>query len=163
MHLGWLTLGLALALAGPVAAEVIEGEGTVVDSDVVEVDGKRVMLFGLESIERNQACRMNGQPWACYAAAARQLEYLVSLGPLTCETEGKADRYGRYLARCAINDKDLGEEFVRSGFAVARPDETDAYIAAEREAKAAKVGLWQGKFDRPTEFRFANGIFVDRP
>ena len=71
--------------------------------------------------------------------------------------------YGRLLARCNINGQSLNEQLVRKGYAVARPSETRDYVAAEAAAKEEKLGLWQGKFLMPAEFRRAAGIFVDRP
>ena len=37
------------------------------------------------------------------------------------------------------------------------------YVAAEAEAKGKKIGLWQGQFMAPSEFRMKAGIFVERP
>jgi endonuclease YncB( thermonuclease family) len=147
----------------PAPAETFSGPVTVVDSDVLSFDGQRVMLFGLESVERNQSCRVDGEPWACYAAAVRQLESMVDLGEVVCAPVGEADQYGRYLGRCTVGGEDLNEAFVRSGFAVARADETRDYVDAEKAAQAEGAGLWQGQFQRPEDYRFSVGIFVDRP
>jgi endonuclease YncB( thermonuclease family) len=76
---------------------------------------------------------------------------------------GEPDVYGRILARCTINGKSLNEQLVRAGWAVARPSETTDYVAAEAAAKKAKLGLWQGQFQPPDQFRMRHGIFVDRP
>ena len=57
----------------------------------------------------------------------------------------------------------LQRQYPNSGYAVARPSETRDYVAAEAAAKEEKLGLWQGKFVMPAEFRRAAGIFVDRP
>lgn len=145
------------------AAETVSGQAVAVDSDVIEVAGRRVMLHGLESVERNQTCRIDGILWECWPAAVRQLEILLSEGPVTCEPVAEPDVYGRLLAHCRLNGKSLNEAFVRSGFAVARADETDAFVAAEKSAEAERIGLWQGEFMRPTDFRTSVGILVDRP
>lgn len=158
--------GVALLLAwigAAQAAEPVTGQAVAVDSDVIEVAGRRVMLFGLESVERNQTCQVNGVLWECWPAAVRQLEILLSDGPVTCDAVGEPDVYGRLLGRCRLNGESLNEAFVRSGFAVARADETDEYVAAEKSAEAERIGLWQGEFMRPTDFRTSVGILVDRP
>jgi endonuclease YncB( thermonuclease family) len=158
-----IAAALAAVTAQTAPAETFSGPVTVVDSDVLSFDGQRVMLFGLESVERNQSCRIDGTPWACYAAAVRQLETMVSLGEVVCTAVGEADRYGRYLGRCMVGGEDLNEAFVQSGFAVARPDETEDFVAAEKAAEEEGAGLWQGEFQRPDDYRFSVGIFVDRP
>jgi endonuclease YncB( thermonuclease family) len=143
-------------------SEVITGEARVIDSDVLDFDGQRVMLYGLESVERGQTCSIEGTMWECYPAAVRQLETLADLGPVTCE-QVEVDMYRRWLAYCEVGGESLNEAFVASGFAVARPDETDRFVAAEKAAEAAKIGLWQGEFQRPADYRTAAGILVDRP
>jgi endonuclease YncB( thermonuclease family) len=55
------------------------------------------------------------------------------------------------------------KKLVSQGFAIARTNESTDYVAAEAAAKEKKLGLWQGQFVRPTDFRRTAGIFVDRP
>ena len=149
--------------AAPVAANQITGPAEAVDSTVIEVNGQRIMLFGIDSVMRKQNCTVDGKVWQCWAAAVRDLQTLVDQGPATCEVIGEPDVYGRLLARCGINGQSLNEQLVRRGYAVARPSETTEYVAAEAEAKEKKLGLWQGQFQRPSEFRTKAGIFVDGP
>ena len=157
-------LSLAMVVfAGRVEANQIAGPANAVDSTVIEVNGRRIMLFGIDSVMRKQNCAIDGKVWQCWAAAVRALEILVDQGPVTCDVIGEPDVYGRLLARCSITGQSLNEQLVRKGYAVARPSETTDYVAAEAAAKEEKLGLWQGKFVMPAEFRRAAGIFVDRP
>lgn len=157
-------LALMLAIwAIPVEAQQISGSASVIDSTVIEIDGHRIMLFGVDSVMRKQLCTADGKPWQCWPAAVRDLQTLVYRGPAVCDPVGEPDVFGRILARCAINGQSLNEELVRRGYAVARPNETTDYVAAEAEAREAKRGLWQSQFMLPSDFRRAAGIFVDRP
>lgn len=157
-------LALAIALfATPVAASEITGPAKAVDAGVIEIDGKRIMLFGIDSIVRKQSCMLDGKPWPCWESSVRDLQTLVDQGPATCEVVGNPDPYGRLLARCTINGQSLNEQLVRRGYALARPRESQDYLAAEADAKAKKLGLWQGQFMRPSDFRTRAGIFVERP
>jgi len=158
-----LVFFLAAMAATPVQAKEIVGPAKAVDSATVEIDGQRIMLFGIDSVMRKQNCTLDGKVWPCWEAAVRDLQTLVDQGPATCEVVGDPDVFGRVLARCAINGESLNEELVRRGYAVARPSETQDYVAAERAARESKVGLWQGQFQAPAEFRRSRGIFVDRP
>jgi endonuclease YncB( thermonuclease family) len=146
-----------------VEANEITGPATAVDSTVIAINDQRIMLFGIDSVMRKQSCTIGGKVWQCWAAALRNLEILVDQGPVTCETVGEPDVYGRLLARCNVNGESLNEQLVRAGWAIARHSETVDYVAAEAEAKEKKRGLWQGEFMMPDAFRRAAGIFVDRP
>jgi len=159
-----VVLSLALMLcAAPLAAEEITGSAKVIDSTTIAINGRRIMLFGVDSVMRQQNCTLNGKIWQCWAAAVRALEILLDRGPVTCEPVGEPDVYGRLLARCDIDGESLNDQFVRGGYAIARRSETTEYVAAETEAKQKKLGLWQGEFMMPDEFRRAAGIFVERP
>jgi endonuclease YncB( thermonuclease family) len=157
-----LSLVMAMVVTS-VEASQIAGPANAVDSTVIEVNGQRVMLFGIDSVMRKQNCTIDGKIWQCWAAAVRALEILVDQGPVTCDVIGEPDVYGRLLARCNINGQSLNEQLVRKGYAVARPSETADFVAAEAAAKEEKLGLWQGKFLMPAEFRRGAGIFVERP
>lgn len=157
-------LSAAIALfAVQAEAREITGPATAVDSTIIEIGGQRVILFGVDSVMRKQPCSLGGKPWSCWEAAVHELQTLVAKGPATCETVGEPDPFGRVLGRCTINGQSLNEQFVRSGFAVARPSESKDYVAAEADAKQKKLGLWQGQFMRPSDFRRAAGIFVEHP
>lgn len=155
-----------IAVAGSAAAQVgepIAGEATVVDSDALRVDGKSLLLWGIESVERPQFCTIDGHSWACYEAAVRSLQTIVGVADVTCTPEGEPDGYGRILVTCFVDGINVNEALVRAGFALAKRDETEAYVAAEDAAKAEGIGLWQGEFIHPAEFRLMSAIRVDRP
>jgi len=154
---------MTVVWATPTIADQIIGPAKAVDSTVIEINGKRIMLFGIDSVMRKQGCTIGGKIWQCWTSAVRDLQTLLDQGPATCEVVGEPDIYGRLLARCTINGQSLNEQFVRRGYAVARPSETKEYVAAEAAAKEEKVGLWRGEFMMPDAFRRAAGIFVERP
>jgi len=154
---------VAVLLATPADADPINGPAKAVDPTVIDINGRRIMLFGIDSVMRKQNCTIDGKVWQCWPVAVRNLEILLDQGPATCEATGEPDVFGRILARCTINGQSLNEQLVRKGWAVARPSETTDYVAAEAAAREAKLGLWQGQFQMPAAFRRAAGIFVERP
>ena len=157
-----LTAAVAL-FAITAEARTITGGAKAIDSTMIEIGDQRIMLFGVDSVMRKQSCALDGKMWACWPAAMQELQSLLDRGPAACETVGDPDVYGRVLARCTVDGENVNEQFVRSGFAVARPSETKDYVAAEAEAKEKKAGLWAGQFMPPGDFRRATGIFVERP
>jgi endonuclease YncB( thermonuclease family) len=144
-------------------AAQITGRAKAIDSTTIQIGDKRVMLFGIDSVMRKQLCVLDGKPWQCWAVVVKGLQGLLDQGPLTCDVVGEPDVFGRLLARCSVNDQNVNEELVSQGFAIARTNESTDYVAAEAAAKEKKLGLWQGQFVRPTDFRRTAGIFVDRP
>lgn len=155
-----------LATAGAATAQEpapIVGTATVVDSDGLRVGDKSIMLWGIESMERPQTCTIDGQTWQCYAAAVRALETIALVGEVSCLPVGQPDPYGRILATCFVGDVNINEALVRAGFALAKRDETLDYVAAEEAAHAEGIGLWQGTFMLPSDFRRSHAIFADRP
>jgi endonuclease YncB( thermonuclease family) len=154
----------ALIAATPASfALTITGAGEVLDSDLIRVNGYRLYLFGVESVEFGQGCEIRGQLWDCFPAAVRALQTIVAEGPLTCDILSGPNFLDEAIARCMVNGQDVAERLVRAGFAVAIPSETDAYVAAMNDAQARAVGLWQGPFAPPAEWRAAAGILADRP
>jgi len=134
------------SLDGPPLTGTVE---RVSDGDTIDVAGQRIRLPGIDAPEWNQICRTAaGGSWDCGKAAAGRMRELTRNQTLSCRPEGH-DRYGRLLAVCRVGKVDIAEALVADGLAVA----TDSYLGAESEARRARRGLWQGQFDRPTEWR----------
>ena len=57
------------------------------------------------------------------------------------------------LGRCYMRDMDIAEWVVRSGYAMADRDQSDAYVVAEDHAREAETGIWAGPFVTPAEWR----------
>ncbi|HYZ21981.1 MAG TPA: thermonuclease family protein [Rhodopila sp.] len=121
------------------------------------------MLFGVDSVMRKQVCLLDQKPWPCWSAAVKALQALLAAGPAVCDTVGDADVFGRWLARCKVNDQSVNEALVAQGFAVARTTESSDYVSAQNAAKQKRLGLWQGQFVPPEQFRRAAGILMERP
>lgn len=159
-----LLMVLALAIGTAQAAESqISGSGKAIDSTIIQINEQRIMLFGIDSVMRKQACKLDGKPWQCWPAAVQDLQTLLNEGRVTCDVVGEPDVYGRMLGRCSVNGQSVNEQLVIRGFAVARISESKDYVAAESDAKEKKLGLWRGEFVPPSKFRRSVGIAVDRP
>jgi endonuclease YncB( thermonuclease family) len=139
------------------AASPISGRATVVDGDTVAVEGtkQRIRLYGVDTPEGQQMCNdAAGKRYLCGSKAADFLSNLIGRnGRLTC-SEIDRDRYGRIVAECSRGDVIVNAELVRSGWALEYKAYSDGrYSDEEREARAAKIGLWQGTFVEPAKWR----------
>src|SRR5690242_18925541 len=101
-----------------------------VGSDRLTVNGTTFQLNGMDAVELQQSCFVDGQSWACGAAATRALQTLVDGATVTCTpTGGQSDNAP--LAVSSTQGPYIGETMVIVGCAVANPFQSDAYVAAE--------------------------------
>lgn len=156
IHPAWLSAIAALAFAtggAAVAQERVAGRAQIIDGDSFEIGSKGVRLFGVDAPEGRQSCtRSNGSSWRCGEAAAAELRRLVGSRDVVC-TRRDEDTYGRIVAVCRVGNVDLGAALVRAGLAVAYRRYSDDYVDEERQAQAARRGLWAGQFVAPEEYR----------
>ena len=81
-----LLLTVMVTLATPVEADEITERANAVDSTVIEVDGQRIMLFGIDSVMRKQSCTIGGKIWQCWTSAMRGLQTMLDQWPVTSIT-----------------------------------------------------------------------------
>ena len=148
-------------LAAAVQSQELAGMATAVNADHLEINGVTFALFGIDAPEPDQAgaCFAGRRFYGCYDNALRQLETLLSFGPVTCTPAEEPGLLGVPYMICTAFGEDIGEEMVLSGFAFAFRQQTDRYVEAEESARAAGVGLWQPgiRFDPPWDWRVLMG------
>ncbi len=136
----------------PVPAATLEGRARVVDGDTLELDGRRVRLFGIDAPELNQTCDRGGVAWTCGEAARSALGRMVSGKRLVCGVRD-IDRYGRDVAICSVGGRDVGALMVRQGMAVAHRRYSDMYVTEEAAARAEGAGIWASAHVAPETHR----------
>jgi endonuclease YncB( thermonuclease family) len=134
------------------STKLLQGRAYAAGPDSLRIVGATVRLTGIEAPESEQRCGKSGRSWRCGEAAAAALYRLVNGRTVSCALSGD-DGAGRRLAQCAIGKKDIGAELVRQGHVFADGTILARYAAQEREARAAKLGLWSGDIERPAAFR----------
>lgn len=77
---------------------------------------------------------------------------MISGSEVTCQ-ERDTDRYGRIVAVCHARTDDVNATMVLTGLALAYRRYSYDYVAAEATAKAARRGLWAGRFVEPWDWR----------
>lgn len=141
-----LVLGGASIEARTAPSIVVSGTARIVDGDTIDVGEQRVRLEGIDAPELSQTCPgryVGGHlgPWKCGQSAAAVLAILIDTRPVTCK--GHAfDRYGRLIASCSGNGREINREMVRLGQAWAYIKYSASYVSEERLAREAKVGIW---------------------
>lgn len=112
---------------------------SVRDGDTLEVmrGGKavRVRLWGVDCPELAQA----------FGPRAKQRTSDLAFGREVRVTVVDRDRYGRLVVQVEVDGRDLGEALLQAGMAWwyrHHAPEQRSYERAEREARAARRGLW---------------------
>ena len=120
----------------------------VVDGDTIEMGSVRYRLNGIDAPEHGQACGN----WRCGDEATAHLAAMIDGQDIDCAGTG-TDGYGRILATCFAGDVDLLKRMIEDGFAWAFVKYSRVYELEEAAARNSGVGVWQGNFQAPWDFR----------
>jgi endonuclease YncB( thermonuclease family) len=113
----WLII--TLLIATPALAADITGIPRIVDGDTVQINATKIRLSGIDAPETDQVCLdPAGERWACGVTARDELVEHAGGKPWTCHVT-RLDRYGRSLAGCEVDGRDINQWMVRSGWAMA--------------------------------------------
>jgi endonuclease YncB( thermonuclease family) len=143
---GWL-YGLRQRWTDPFPPK-ISGLARPIDGDSLWVGIYEVRLKGIDAPEGSQTCLRKGATWNCGDAARSALSRMIGWQTVTCDVSER-DIYSRLLANCRAGDRDLNAAMVAAGMAVAY----GGYWKEEREAKAARRGIWDSEFQTPRNWR----------
>lgn len=163
----WFFFGRAIDVpftptAAPTGA-VIAGSASVIDADTLEIHDTRIRFAAIDAPESRQLCQnAGGQLFRCGAVAANALAELINRNPVSCSVTGE-DRYGRQIGACTVRGEDIQQWLVKNGHALAYRSYSKAYIADESAAKAAKVGVWAGRFVEPWNWRRGERLPTEAP
>ncbi len=142
----------------------VTGFAAVRDGDTLVLQGPafpdapkpRVVVFitldDIDAPEADQICQLNGEPWECGHAATRALRAKIAANPVTCDG-GSNDRNNRLRATCYVKGENLNRWMVLNGWALAARLYSTTYLVEERWAKKHRMGLWEGEFATPWEWR----------
>lgn len=110
---------------------------TTTDGDTLRLNGVTYRLYGIDAPETKQVC---ADDWPAGTLATRRLQVLIGGGNVVCEKRDQ-DRYGRTVAVCRANDRDLGAILVREGLAWASVRYSRDYVPLEAMAKSEWRGI----------------------
>jgi endonuclease YncB( thermonuclease family) len=84
--------------------------------------------------------------------AKAALSQKIANQPVRCKISG-TDRYERSIGTCLVGNLNLNQWLVQSGWAVAYQRYSQAYVAAEQEARRRRLNIWNGEFELPSDYR----------
>lgn len=143
-----LVLVAALYLL-PQTGESISGQARVSDGDSLRLGEIRLRILGIDAPELDQTClTQSGDSWPCGRVSRDFLVQILAAHPVECIWDER-DKYGRALAICRADGRDIGKMMIEAGMAISYSD----YAVAEALARSRKVGLWAGDFLTPRQWR----------
>lgn len=143
----------AAAFASAALAADIAGVASAKNGDSVFVGGVDVRLYGIDAPEWGQRCGAAAGLHECGREAHLALSARIDGRTLRCEQLDYDARNRRPVARCFLDDLDIGGWMVAQGLATAYRRYSLMYADSEARAKAARIGIWQGEFVDPEQWR----------
>lgn len=136
----------------------ISGIAKITDGDTIKINDKRIRLIEIDAPETSQTCfNANYEEYACGQMSKNFLIKLANQKEVKCYYE-KFDKYGRYLGKCYVGEIMINAEMVKNGMAVTYffGTKNQEMIQFENEAKEKELGIWQGAFQMPKDYRKAH-------
>ena len=142
----------------------ISGFAKVVDGDTIKINSKKIRLYGIDAPEKKQKCKKIyltisfmsfTKDYMCGEVSTQKLIKKINRQKLNCNILD-VDRYKRLIGECFKRNINLNSWMVSNGFAVAYRKYSKKYVSDEINAKNNKLGIWQGKFEMPWDYRRKN-------
>ena len=139
----------------------ISGFAKVVDGDTIKINSKKIRLYGIDAPEKKQKCKKTyltisfmsfTKDYMCGEVSTQKLIKKINKQKLNCNILD-VDRYKRLIGECFKRNINLNSWMVSNGYAVAYRKYSKKYISDEINAKNNKLGIWQGKFEMPWDYR----------
>ena len=142
----------------------ISGFAKVVDGDTIKINSKKIRLYGIDAPEKKQKCKKTyltisfmsfTKDYMCGELSTQKLIKKINKQKLNCNILD-VDRYKRLIGECFKRNINLNSWMVSNGYAVAYRKYSKKYVSDEINAKNNKLGIWQGKFEMPWDYRRKN-------
>ena len=135
--------------------KLIKGKAKVIDGDTIHIGNNKIRLHGIDAPEQKQTCTIEGNEWNCGLDATIFLSNLINRKSVNCRVND-IDQYKRLVAVCFIDNININQIMIISGWAIAYRYYSKDFIKEEEIAKKNKIGIWRGTFEEPYIYRKKN-------
>ena len=119
------------------------------------IDNYEIRLFDIDAPEYKQTCQdKNQKQYKCGLKALLFLKEITKNKSLNCHVVSKGF-YDRYLSTCFDGSININAKMISSGWAVTY-NNPSKYYNLMLAAKIKKLGIWQGSFIEPKQYRKIN-------
>ena len=149
-------LGLFLFLEVQSAAVELSGNAeTIPESGFIELQGKGLLLYGVQIIPQNATCKDSYGLWSCGKSAWYILKNILDSGPVHCtlisdlqNTERNSEK-----ANCLLKKENLSIWLVSRGWALTNKEPDEFLSSEEKLARSNNKGIWRDGFIPPDLWR----------
>ena len=135
--------------------KLIKGIVKVIDGDTIHIENNKIRLHGIDAPEQKQTCTFEANEWNCGQDATFFLSNLINRKSVNCRVN-EIDQYKRLVAVCFIDNININQIMIISGWAIAYRYYSKDFIKEEKIAKKNKAGIWRGTFEEPYIYRKNN-------
>ena len=146
---------ILLSLSNFVFAKTINGKPRIIDGDTIHIKSNKIRLHGIDAPETKQTCKINDEVWFCGKQSTKELKNLINKQEVKCITND-VDIYNRFVAICYVNEININQWMVKSGWAIAYRYYSTDYIIEEKYARDNELGIWKSEFLKPYAYRKQN-------
>lgn len=133
----------------------IKGQAHSLNGRTLKINGQKVQLYGIDAPDFEQMCQSKNQrkPFQCGLISNFKLFKLTKHLDLVCKGKGHSND-GTLLATCYVGKIDIAQQMLLLGWAIADENvSVKKYKIIEKDMQAREVGLWDGHFIKPWEWR----------
>ena len=149
-------LGLFLFIAIQSAASELSGNAeTIPESGFIELQGKELLLNGVQIIPQNATCKDSNGLWSCGKSAWETLKNKLDSGPVHCTLILDLQNPGGNpeQANCLLKKENLSIWLVSRGWALTNKEPDEFLSSQENLASENNAGIWRDGFTPPNLWR----------
>jgi len=136
-------------------SKTIIGKAKIIDGDTIHIKNNKIRFHGIDAPETKQTCKINDEVWFCGKQSTKELKNLINKQEVKCITND-VDIYNRFVAICYVNEININQWMVKSGWAIAYRYYSTDYIIEEKYARDNELGIWKSEFLKPYAYRKQN-------
>ena len=136
-------------------SKTIIGKAKIIDGDTIHIKNNKIRFHGIDAPETKQTCKINDEVWFCGKQSTKELKNLLNKQEVKCITND-VDIYNRFVAICYVNEININQWMVKSGWAIAYRYYSTDYIIEEKYARDNELGIWKSEFLKPYAYRKQN-------
>ena len=148
----WLFLFFAVQSA---AVEISGNAETIPESGFIELQGKGLLLYGVQIIPQNATCKDSNGQWSCGKSAWETLKTKLDSGPVHCTLISDLQNPGgnHEQAKCLLKKENLSIWIVSRGWALTNKEPDEFITSQEIFASENNAGIWRDGFIPPDLWR----------
>ena len=121
----------------------------------IKLQGKEILLHGVQIISQNANCKDSRGQWACGKAAWKALKNKLGNNSINCKlipNKQNLDKNPKQ-ANCLLNEENLSIWLVSRGWALTNKEPNEFLLSQEYLASQKNAGIWRDGFIPPDLWR----------